>query len=199
MKKLLFGLIAIVLFANLSFGQSKEVFNEFEIIKTESITFENDLVKRFLKNSDFNFNNKDVNFTKNVELLTLKNNFQTLKFKIENIDFNSIYAIYNKEKNDFMWYFINNTADKIEVFSSNREILSSYSNIKNYVSVNNIESRSVFSACMDAVERDYTDSLLGWVHWHTSPMPALVAAASCQGCARGWWSCPPAYTATLQR
>ena len=132
-------------------------------------------------------------------MITLKNNFQVLKFNIENKNFNTICALYNKEKNDFIWYFLNNSEDKIEVFSPNREILSSYSNIKNYVSVNPVENRSVFGACMDAVEDDYTDTLLGWAHWHSSPIPAMVAAASCEGCARGWWRCPPAYTATLKR
>ena len=47
MKNLLFGLMATVLFTHLSFGQNREVFNEFEIIKNENINFDNEIVQIF--------------------------------------------------------------------------------------------------------------------------------------------------------
>jgi hypothetical protein len=110
-----------------------------------------------------------------------------------------MYAVYNPEPKDFIWYFINNTESKIEVISPENELLVYYTNVNGYANIQNIENnRSAFGACMDAVEADYTDDFIGWASWNASPLPALTAAVSCQGCVKKWWPCPPAYSATLK-
>jgi hypothetical protein len=201
MKKLMHGLIATVLLTSSSFGQTKADFEKLSIVKSEKIDLSNIILNSFFKATNFNRSNADVNVDdKTIELYTLKNNFKVLKVDINSKFANLVYAFYNKDKNDFIWFFVNNTQSKIEVLSSTRVLLSVFVDSDGYVNMEPVSiTNSVFGDCMEAVEKDFTDSLVGYVLWNTTPLPAMTAAVNCEGCARGWFACPPAYVATLPK
>jgi hypothetical protein len=202
MKKIIFGLIAIVLFTNFSFSQTKSDFETFSVVSIEKTNFKNDVVKTFFEKTKINLIYPELQFNESeTELLSLKNNFKTVKLSILNNEkTNIVYAVYNSNDNDFIWFFVNNTDTKIDVLSPEMDLISTFVNSNGFVNILNIDNRrSVFGACMDAVEDDYTNDFIGWAHWHSSPFPALTAAVACQGCAKNWWACPPAYLATLKK
>jgi hypothetical protein len=51
MKKLIFGIIAMVVVSTFSYGQTKEDFENFSIIKTEYLSNDNELITQFNEKS----------------------------------------------------------------------------------------------------------------------------------------------------
>ncbi|WP_329806878.1 ubiquitin family protein [Flavobacterium facile] len=200
MKKVLFGLVATIILSVTGNAQTSEEINSLSVTNSEKVNSENSLVLEFYKISNFKTLNKDVTLDEqNIELLSLKNNTKALRFKTSNSSFNNVYAIYNQPTKEFFWFFINVSDLKIELFSSDKILLSSYSNINGNVNLNNIivGKRSPFGACMDAVEEDFTNDFIGWAAWNANPLYAATAAVHCQGCIKKWWACPKAYVEFL--
>lgn len=197
MKKLLKLVgIAIILFSSSTFAQTAQQLADFEITASVNTDFSNSLVAEFIKYSNIQNSNPDLKFDEEkTQILTLKNNLTAIRFTVtDNSDYNTIYALYYKDLDYFDYYLMNNTPESISVFTPEKEPIITYVNNNGYVAIGNLaERRSPFGQCMDAVEDDFTNDFVGYVAWHTSPLPGLVAATMCGLCVKKHVSCPPAY------
>ncbi|PVV49960.1 hypothetical protein [Chryseobacterium sp. HMWF035] len=197
MKNLFKFVFVMAIFAgSFMFAQSKEDLEAFDVVKSEKVLLSNNIVNSFFESTRFKSNNPDVIINEeNVELLTLKNNYQVVKLTIDkNENFNLIYAVYDPSDRTFNWYFMANNEKEIKVMSPEKELIISYVQHDGFVSIGSVAGkRSPFGKCMDAVEEDFTNDWIGWAAWNSSPLPAIVAATMCQICVTKHKSCPPAY------
>lgn len=159
------------------------------VTKSKEITnFDDDLNLSNYMNLNSNFDKK--NFETNIELHNL-NNKRDILYSLEMInkkDFSNCYIIYDKKYNEFSTYFINiKKGEYIEVYNKDKEFISSFLNVNGFVkfsqekiSNNNIYfRRSCFQYCMDYVEEQITDDLIGWAAWNLSPATQVAAAIGC--------------------
>lgn len=127
--------------------------------------------------------------------MSLKTNLKVLKIKVLNQKFNYLYVLFNSEQTDNYLFYINVNEKEIILYSNEREIVTSFSNFNGTVHINSVSTnkRSAFGECMDAVEEDFTNDLVGWLAWNSNPLYAATAAVQCHGCIKKWWPCPAAY------
>ena len=194
MKKLILNLTLLVTLMSFNCkAQKKDDFVALTILKTANVDEKNEIVQNFYKSSNIKTTYKDLIFDEqSIQLLDLKNGLQALRFSTSNKSINNLYALFNSRSSEFIAFFINITPKTIELYSFERELISSYSNVNGNVNINNIvlEKRSEFGSCMDKIEEDFTNDFIGWAAWNTNPLYSATAAVTCQGCIKRWWKCP---------
>ena len=181
MKKLLFGLIAIVMFGFVGNAQDFDVNNY--VTKTKVVTnTENPIFQDYLsqnKNfmSSFSYQNEisfnqlnDQNFS--IYDLTLSKNEK----------YTNIYIVHDAANKNFKTYLINKSENMILIYNTSGEQIINIKNLNgstNYQVV--AEKRSCFGKCMDNAEEIMTDDFVGWVAWNYSPGVQLSVAIYCAG------------------
>ncbi len=191
-------LVMLNRFSDCSFIKS----DPFEIISTQNISFNDPLITSFFIRTNYYENNSDVNFIENeTNLLDLKCGLKAIEFNVINSSFNKIYAVYESQEDDFMWFNLNHTTDnEIEILSPIREpILSIIKVINENGDVK--PKKTIFNKCMNAVQDEMEDSWDSWIAWNSLPtvvnVVQLYTVARCQACAkagRAWQQiCPKAY------
>ncbi|WP_396144937.1 hypothetical protein [Flavobacterium sp.] len=195
MKKLLFGLIATVMFGFVGNAQSKSDIEQYSVVKSEKITVDNPKIKDFLTKTKFFELNPTIKFDNlKLELQTFKNSSQGLYIPLINSEFNTLYVYMFEGVDGYAYNFISTKDEKTYTFSNDKVLLYTGSNNKgNTLITYNPQARSAFGQCMDAVEDDFTDDLVGWVAWNTHPGIQALAAGMCYSCVKWGRACPAAY------
>ena len=158
------------------------------VTKTKSnVDFENDsnLILYVFLNTDFDKQNFNVSIQRH-NLNNERDILYSLDYKNKD-DFTNCYILYDTKMNEFTTYYIKIFKDEyIEVFNKDRAFIYSSLNVNGYVKLTtekksnfSLYSRSCFQYCMDYVEDQITDDLVGWAAWNLSPATQIAAAIGC--------------------
>lgn len=188
--------MALVLFVFYGNAQSKEEIDEFSVVKKEKVTINNEMIKEFLEKSNFTEQHSAIKIDEScIEIQTFKNGRKGILIPTVNNEFQKIYVFYFENESAYTYFFLKSEKEKTYTFSKDLVLLYTGSNINGDTSiVYNAENRSAFGKCMDAVEDDFTDTLVGWVYWNGNPQVQALAAGMCYTCTRWGWGCPAAYS-----
>lgn len=195
MKKVIFGLIATIMFGNLSSAQSKEEIENYSVVSSEKVSSDNETVKDFLSKTNFLSLNKDIEFNNTIiEIQKLKNNDLGILIPLKNNEYQFLYVFKFKNADGYTYNFLKSNENNTYTYSEDRILLLTANNNNGVVNlIYNSTNRSKFGQCMDAVEDDFTDSLVGWVYWNANPSVQALAAGLCYSCTRWGAPCPAAY------
>ena len=109
-------------------------------------------------------------------------------------EFEILYVFLFKEIPDQVFYFLKLDKEKTFTFSQERVLIYTGVNENGITKITpNVQNRSACGNCMDAVENDFTDSLVGWIYWNANPQVQALAAGLCYTCTRWGKPCPAAY------
>lgn len=160
------------------------------VVSEQNINFDDSMITNFFNQTSYDETNQDVQFiTNDTKLLTLKNGFKILVFNVVNSEFNSVYAIYNIEEDEYIFLNVNSSYNNIIILTPERDEIVTYSRLNGNLTAR--KGKSKFSQCMSAVQDDYESTVVGSLSWNLVPANYIMAAISCKGCVSGYkWMCP---------
>jgi hypothetical protein len=180
MKKLLFGLIATVMFGFVGNAQKIDL-KPFETKKETSVKTDDATFQSYLKQNQTFLKGYTYSDVITVNQLNDENLSVYDLHLLNNEKFNHLYVVYNAFDKKFQTFLVKSDNSLIAIYNNLGEDLYTISNV-----IDNAEfavtlagKRSCFGKCMDAAEATMTDDFVGWVAWNLSPGVQLAVAIHC--------------------